>query len=354
MPKVTATTNSIKIDASDAKDTPGTDKYGESGIGEIWYSKDNGDHWETNEDKTKTDYTYTQLTQDTPYAIKVKVIDNATNALEVEVKGIKTGTVTGGSGNITINAPIWDANTHKAKATITKENNVSDNLKIQYQVNSYEETGWTTGETVGELENGNTIYARLWDGTNGGSHTSIKVIDDDDPNEATINLSGTSATSETSVTATVTLVDNQSGIDIQNSKWIYTQNPSKIGTDPNKYNRTFNTNPELLTLASTEAGTYYLHVLSVDKAGNKSEAVSGGVTVTSGAIVTYHIDTNNTQTEKILTGHNCIQPTTVTATKAGYIFVGWRRDDKAGYTSKFNSRNKCNNGKLTNRFICSI
>ena len=77
-PTATTTSNSITVTGS-TTDQPATEKYGSSGIAEYYFSKDNGTSWQTNEDKTQTSYTYTELTQGTEYTIKMKAIDKAGN-----------------------------------------------------------------------------------------------------------------------------------------------------------------------------------------------------------------------------------------------------------------------------------
>ena len=58
---------------------------------------------------------------------------------------------------------------------------------------------------------------------------------------------------------------------------------AEIGTGEDvtsQYTGNFTTNGEPITLDSSNTGTYYLHVLTVDKAGNKTETVSGAITIT--------------------------------------------------------------------------
>lgn len=82
------------------------------------------------------------------------------------------------------------------------------------------------------------------------------------------------------LTANITQSDNQSGVEIVKSKWVYTKNGTEIGTEESKYTGgTFTTNPEEIILRSRQAGTYYLHILTEDKAGNKKETISEPITV---------------------------------------------------------------------------
>ena len=94
------------------------------------------------------------------------------------------------------------------------------------------------------------------------------------PQDAGISLSGTSTTTAGSVTATVTLKDNESGVNATASKWTYNTNSGNIGTNESSYNNTFSSNGQTIQLKATTAGTYYLHVLTVDNAGNKKETIS--------------------------------------------------------------------------------
>lgn len=283
-PNITSGSKTITINASNVKDAEATEEYGKSGIKEIWYSKDNGNTWQTNEDKTLKSYTYDNLIQNTTYFVKVKVIDNAENETITNSQEIRTSTVTVANGNISISTPIWNSITHKASVTITKESNVSSILQIQYQVvtslANIEQTGWKTGINVEDLKHNDYVCARLWDGLNGGSYTSLQVKDDVLPT-VTIELSATTINPNSNITAIVKLVDNQSGINISDSRWVYTNSNTAIGTDISSYENTFTgtTDEQTITLMKDIPGTYYLHVLAVDNAGNKIEKISNAITV---------------------------------------------------------------------------
>ena len=94
-----------------------------------------------------------------------------------------------------------------------------------------------------------------------------------------INLSGTSTTTAGSVTATVTLKDNESGVNTMASKWVYNTTSGNIGKNESSYTGGSFSTGQTITLKATTAGTYYLHVLTVDNAGNKKETISSAVTV---------------------------------------------------------------------------
>ena len=229
-------------------------------------------------------YTFTGLTQGTSYDIKVEVTgDNAGNTGTEYLAGQTTQRVPDASGEdiqegaITFSTASWSSN----KASITVSTNTSYN--IQYKFSSPEvDDGWTgiaNNGTISNLDYGATVYARLTDGVNHGAYATTKIIETIAPEAATISLSGTSVNTTGSVTATVTLADNESGVNTTGSKWIYNTTSGNIGTNEGSYTNSFTENPEELTLSTDTAGTYYLHVLTKDIAGNKVETISEAITV---------------------------------------------------------------------------
>ena len=227
---------------------------------------------------TNTNYTFTGLTQKTGYDIKVTTRDRAENEGTGILVNTITGTVGGASGNLTTgniiaSSPTWSG----GKASITLS--TTTNLQIQWQKNGISGT-WTTGTSVTGLNHNDTVYARLWDGTNGGSEASVTIKDSAAPSNASITLGATSSNTGANVTAKVTHNDAQSGIRIASCKWVYNTTSGKIGTAASSYTGgTFSSNGQTINLNASSPGTYYLHVLSVDNAGNGLETVSGAVTV---------------------------------------------------------------------------
>ena len=169
----------------------------------------------------------------------------------------------------------------KASTVITTS---EEGYTLQYQIGGIEEEKWidTTNEyEITGLTLGQTVYGRLFNGTEGSKTADITVEDLIKPS-AQISLSGTSVETTGSITAIVTFTDNESGLNITGSKWVYNTNAGAIGEDAGNYANSFtnNNNPQTITLNSGTAGTYYLHVLTVDNAGNKKETISGAITVT--------------------------------------------------------------------------
>ena len=225
---------------------------------------------------TSTSVTKGELEQNTSYTIKVEVADVAGNKGQA-TKEITTGKIADAgegltNGAIIASSPVWSNGT----ASITLS--TSSGLTIQYQKGGISGS-WTTGTNVTGLHHRDTVFARLTDGKNYGGEASITILDTVIPQDAGISLSGTSTTTTGSVTATVTLKDNESGVNATASKWTYNTNSGNIGTNESSYNNNFSSNGQTITLKATTAGTYYLHVLTVDNAGNKKETISNAVTV---------------------------------------------------------------------------
>ena len=223
-----------------------------------------------------TSVTKGELEQNTSYTIKVEVSDVAGNKGQA-TKEIATGKIADAgegltNGAIIASSPVWSNGT----ASITLS--TSSGLTIQYQKGGISGS-WTTGTNVTGLHHRDTVFARLTDGKNYGGEASITILDTVIPQDAEISLSETSTTTAGSVTATVTLKDNESGANVTASKWVYNTNSSYIGTNESSYNNTFSSNGQTITLKATTAGIYYLHVLTVDNAGNKKETISNAVMV---------------------------------------------------------------------------
>ena len=216
------------------------------------------------------------LEQKTSYTIKVEVADIAGNKGQA-TKEITTGKIADAgegltNGAIIASSPVWSNGT----ASLTLSTN--SGLTIQYQKGGVSGS-WTTGTNVTGLHHRDTVFARLTDGKNYGGEASITILDTEIPQDAEIKLSGASTTTEGSVTATVTLKDNESGVNPTASKWVYNTNSGNIGTSESSYNNNFSSNGQTITLKETTAGTYYLHVLTVDNAKNKKETISSAITV---------------------------------------------------------------------------
>ena len=239
---------------------------------------------------TTTTCSFSGLSKETSYTVRVTTSDKAGNSKSVTITKT-TNAVEVATGNINFGTVVWDAETHTASINLTTETG----LAIQYKTSGSptEESGWstpgTTPVTVSGLTHNQTIYARLWDGNNAGNHASYTIKDNIAPQDAQISSwETTDITVTTSATVKLLLIDNESGVNVTSSKWTLHTSSNPIGTSASSYDNTFtgtSTEPEI-TISKQEAGTYYLHVLTVDKAGKTKETVFTEKSITVSKLVT--------------------------------------------------------------------
>ena len=111
-------------------------------------------------------------------------------------------------GTITFDDYEWQGDGTASVVVRTEETEYT----LQYQIVGAEETieenEWIdikSGETITGLKYGDTVYARLTDGTNESKeYANVTIEDNIAPQGTTISLSGTSTDTESSITATVT------------------------------------------------------------------------------------------------------------------------------------------------------
>ena len=133
---------------------------------------------------------------------------------------------------------------------------------------------WNTYKDSITGDNGDTILCYAIDSNSVAvsDTTSITILDKIAPKEATIILDTDMATGY-SGSATISHTDNESGIKITACKWEINQISSLIGTEASKYSNSFTNDGEKIEISGDTAGAWYLHVLSVDNAGNARETV---------------------------------------------------------------------------------
>ena len=157
-----------------------------------------------------------------------------------------------------------------------------EGFTLQYSRDGSKWDNYTTGEKILYTENG-TIHARLINALEeegGTASEPIDKIDKEAPNDATVRFSSTTTDTETPITATVSQTDKgNSGVDFTKCKWKYSTQSGTIGTTPSSYTGTFSKNEQTITLSATTPGTYYLHILTIDRAGNPKETIRGSITV---------------------------------------------------------------------------
>ena len=264
---VKKTTNSIEIEVVRAE-----------GASNFKYSiKKQGEEYGAAEEKSETRHVFSGLTQGGIYTIKVEATKDGEQ--QIVEKTVQVGEIPLAiDGDI-----IWTGNGQAEVRIYTNETG----YQIEWQKNGIGEGSWTREasgvkeKTITGLVNGDIIYARLYDGTSSGKYANIEVRDDIAPT-ATIKLSGTAVEVGGTLTAEVTQTDNESGIEISKTKWVLNKEAGNIGTEVSKYTGgTFTKTPETITIPTTTGGTYYLHVLTVDNAGNKKETISKKIVITS-------------------------------------------------------------------------
>ena len=180
-------------------------------------------------------------------------------------------------GTITIGNPVWAGD---GTASVTVSSSASG-YTIEYQINGTSEGGWTdvTNGNISGLKHGDTVNVRITDGDKTSQVQSKQISDTANPGNASIMFNKTELIVGEALTATVDHVDNESGVNISQSKWVFNTSSSNIGTEDGSYTGTFTSDGEQITLDSNTAGEFYLHVLTVDVAGNRTETISERVTI---------------------------------------------------------------------------
>lgn len=110
------------------------------------------------------------------------------------------------------------------------------------------------------------------------------------PNFAKIELDTDRTHIYVGANAKVTLLDNDngSGIDVLNCKYIYNTESTAIGIDSNKYTGgNFSSSEQNIEIKPSSAGTYYLHVLTVNNAGNSVETISDVINIYENPYISY-------------------------------------------------------------------
>ncbi len=168
--------------------------------------------------------------------------------------------------------------------------------------------------------------------------TSSKIIlDTTAPSEPTITIPSSTATNN--VQATVAMSDNinGSGLDLINCKYIYSTASTPYGDTEAIWNNAtvFTSATQTITLTSSTNEIYYLHVLLVDKAGNRREVLSSGVTTNTDTPIAPVV--TGTVTSNAWTNGN-VTLTVNTVASPGIVRYEYNINDGAWQT--YNSTNK--------------
>ena len=317
-PKVTATSNSIEIEAK-AEDQEKTEEYACSGIEGYKFSKDNGNTW-TEEYQESGTYKFEKLTQNTTYSIVVEAKDKAGNTKQAkisagtgEVEGIQTGDV------VFTSTP----------SEITKENvevEITGNktgMQLQYKTEKSGKTGevsnWTNYTGKITLERNQDIYARVVDSEGQAGQTyatgTIANIDKLPPNSFTPTLTAT----HNSVEVTASTTDQAKTSDNASSGNIQYRFSKDNGSSWTSYQTSGS-----YTFTGLSAGTTYnIKVEAKDKVGNTTQG-SRSITTKKTYTISYNANGGSgapaNQTK--IQGTN-IKLSSTKPTRSGYLFAGW-------------------------------
>ncbi len=258
-----ATMNSITVTANG-----GTDSI--SGVAGYKYST-NGTNW-TGTIAAGESYTFEGIKAGTEVTIYAKTVDNAGQTSTTYQEIVNT---TGVEENVTLTSSIPEGTWTSGDVTVTLSyGSIPSGYEIQYKVGS---GSWTTGTSALVIQNNTTVYGRLYNAIiqDEIAVNNINITNIDKVNPiVTIEMSS-------STNSIVKHIDNESGVDIANCKYVYNTTNEYLGINNTIWNNayTFSANNQEIQILNSENGTYYLHVLSVDKAGNKTEQISAPIIV---------------------------------------------------------------------------
>ena len=246
------TTNSITVEVETANAEGATYTY--------YYKKDGEVDWKKAEEIKEKTYTFRGLESNVIYNIKVRVEKDG-KAVEKEVSTI-TGELP--EGAVQFSPVEWKSG--QASTTITTS---ETGYTLQYQIGEITEGSWTnttSGSVIGNLQHGQIVYGRLFDGTNGSKTVNIDIKDIKAP-IVTVNR-GT--ITHDSITVNVQAIDNESGLQANGTYKYYLNGIEKETSENNVY--TFS--------GLAEGTTYTIKVETFDKAGNKGSQTINGTTIT--------------------------------------------------------------------------
>ena len=227
------------------------------------YRKEGDPSWIDATTNNSNTYVYEGLEASTTYEIKVKV-ETAEGTAEEETKVTLGAPEVAPEGTITFGETTWSG--YKASITV---NTSAEGYTIEYQVNGTDEESWQTvgnGGTIQNLNQGDTVYARITDGSKTSGTQEKEIADTTNPT-VVVNANGTTSSS---VSVTVQAVDNESGMK-DDSTYTYSIKETSQGDEtyntPGDANGITNTS---YTFTGLTQGTNYTVRVQVngDKANN--------------------------------------------------------------------------------------
>ncbi len=260
-----------------------TTKRSQGGTVECYIKGENDSNYGTSQKATDNQYTFDNLEQGKKYTVKVVVTSGNGQKAEKEKEyttgAIKELTAADVEFEYSANGTVIDKKTWTNKEVKVTAKPKADVLGYTVVTKKNDGT-WQETDNQTFSENG-IMYVALTDGRNYGETEATGNVTNIEKNvpSVNINLSATEVTTEGAITATVTQSDSESGINIGSCRWIYNTTAGNIGTNTSSYTGTFTSANQNITLKSTTVGTYYLHVLSADNAGNLKETIKGPIAV---------------------------------------------------------------------------
>ena len=245
---VSKTTNSITVEVETANAEGATYTY--------YYKKDEETDWKKAEEIKEKTYTFRGLESNVIYNIKVRVEKDGKSAEREE--NIMTGELP--EGAVQFSPVEWKSG--QASTTITTK---ETGYTLQYQIGEITEGSWTnttSGSAIGNLQHGQIVYGRLFDGTNGSKTANIDIQDLEEPK---VNVTAGAITTN-SITVSVSISDEQWGMPTRPTYNYYI----KKSTEEN-YQETANytgTNTSYTFTGLTQGTKYDVKITTQDKAGN--------------------------------------------------------------------------------------
>ena len=275
-PSATSTSNSITISGS-TEDQEATETSASSGIAEYYFSKDNGETWVSNADKTGTSYTFTGLTQGTNYTLKMKAVDKAGNEIVTEAI-TKATTSIAGEGSIKITPSTTGWTNKDITITVTWP---SDTSGLTKQISTDNGGTWKTYTGAVTISSNCTVKARLIDSTNQTGTSASLTIDKIDKTNPIVTATSGEETIEEGTSKDI------------NSYFTYSAN-GEAPIDSVIYTDTSDGNKQISNTNTLSAGTHIIKC-TVTKA-------TGAVAVATKTIVVESavpVDSNGLATENV-------------------------------------------------------
>ena len=200
----------------------------------------------------------------------------------INLNGYSSGSWT--TGNVTITASSTDTQSGVAYYQYSHDGvNVVGNMPNPWVINWDGQWNFYVRavDKVGNISEWSNVFTVRRDGTI--------------PTEATISFNGSKIQMKLPIElgATVALKDGLSGVNTTACRYVINKNSGAIGTNPGSYTLgAFSHNQEGIIIQPNSVGNWYLHVLTIDNAGNRKETIKGPIIVSN----KYHVHVGNSST----------------------------------------------------------